>query len=134
MATNRETAQGERSLGSLFSELTREMTTLVRQEIQLAKAETSEKVSQAMSGVVALVAGGITLFAGLLVLEYAAILGLDVFFELWVATLIVAALNLIVGVIAVMSGRSRLKAANLAPQKTAESLRRDTEFAKEQVR
>lgn len=129
---------GDRSFGSLFTELTQETTTLVQQEVALAKAEMSEKISQVGSGLATLIIGGFVLFAGLLKLLDAAIFGIA---ELlppdltpWLAALIVGVIVAIIGAVMLQKGRNNLKSGNLAPRRTAESLRRDKEFAKEQVR
>lgn len=128
----------DRSFGSLFTELTQETATLVQQEIALAKAEMSEKISQVGSGLATLIIGGFILFAGLLKLLDAVIFGIA---ELlppdltpWLAALIVGVIVAIIGAVMLQKGLSNLKSRNLVPQRTAESLRRDTEFAKEQIR
>lgn len=128
----------DRSFGSLFTELTQETATLVQQEIALAKAEMSEKISQVGSGLATLIIGGFILFAGLLKLLDALIFGIA---ELlppdltpWLAALIVGVIVAIIGAVMLQKGLSNLKSRNLVPQRTAESLRRDTEFAKEQIR
>ncbi len=127
----------DRSFGSLFTELTQETTTLVQQEVALAKAEMSEKISQVGSGLATLIIGGFILFAGLLKLLDAVIFGIA---ELlppdltpWLAALIVGGIVAIIGAVMLQKGRSNLKSGNLVPQRTAESLRRDKEFVKEQV-
>ena len=134
MYSNKE----DRSFGSLFTELTQETTTLVQQEVALAKAEMSEKISQVGSGLATLIIGGFILFAGLLKLLDAVIFGIA---ELlppdltpWLAALIVGGIVAIIGAVMLQKGRSNLKSGNLVPQRTAESLRRDKEFAKEQIR
>lgn len=50
-------AKEDRSLATLFSDLTQETTALLRKEVELAKVEISEKVSQAQSGAVSLATG-----------------------------------------------------------------------------
>ena len=133
MYSNKE----DRSFGSLFAELTQETTTLVQQEIALAKAEMSEKISQVGSGLATLIIGGFVLFAGLLKLLDAVIFGIAKLLPPdltpWLAALIVGVIVAIIGAVMLQKGRSNLKSTNLAPQRTAESLRRDKEFAKEQV-
>jgi hypothetical protein len=56
----------DRSIGELFSELSQKTTTLVRQEIELAKAEMSQKASRVGKNVGFLVIGGIVAYTGLL--------------------------------------------------------------------
>jgi hypothetical protein len=133
MYSNKE----DRSFGSLFAELTQETTTLVQQEVALAKAEMSEKISQVGSGLATLIIGGFILFAGLLKLLDAAIYGIAELLPSdlspWLAALIVGVIVAIIGAVMLQKGRSNLQAGNLAPQRTAESLRRDKEFVKEQI-
>jgi hypothetical protein len=128
----------ERSFGQLLADLTNESTALVRNEIDLAKAEISEKVTQVGLGIAALAAGGLVLFAGFLVLLDAAVFGLAKLLEPYgwpaLAALIVAVGTMLVGGIVLMIGRSSLKATSLVPRRTTESLRRDKNFVKEQVR
>lgn len=128
----------DRSLGTLFSKLTQETTTLVQQEIALARAEISEKMSQISSALATLIIGGFILFAGLLKLLDAAIFGIAGLFEtgdrgLWIAALIVGGIVAIIGAIMLQKGRSDLQPRHLAPQRTAESLQHDKEFIKERV-
>jgi hypothetical protein len=66
----------ERSLGDLFSELTHEITTLLRQEVTLAKTELSQKAAHVGRDVGFLLAGGAVAYAGLLALVAALIIGL----------------------------------------------------------
>lgn len=128
----------DRSIGRLLTDLSTETTALLRGEIDLAKTEISEKVSQAAMAIAAIAAGALVLFAGFLVLLDAAVFGLGRVLEPYglpaLAALIVAIGTMIVGLIILLIGRSALKTENLAPRRTAESLRKDREFVKEQVR
>ncbi|KJS01196.1 MAG: hypothetical protein VR65_09875 [Desulfobulbaceae bacterium BRH_c16a] len=119
----------EKSITGLLSDLTRDITTLFRQEIRLVKTEMSEKVEKAESGLTMLVVGGAVAYAGFLMLLLAAILGLSLYVDPWVAALIVAVVILVVGLIMLGKGKSSLKARNLMPEKTVESLQRDRSLA-----
>jgi hypothetical protein len=125
-----EIRKEDKSIGALISDLTRDITTLFRQEISLVKTEMSEKVGQAESGATMLVVGGAVAYAGLLFLLIAAVLGLSLYMEPWLAALIVAAAALIIGLMMVAKGKSNLKARNLMPEKTVESLQRDKYLAR----
>ena len=126
----------DRPLGSLLGDLMGDLAELVSKEIQLAKAELAEKASQAATGAASLAVGGLVAFAGLLVLLDAAVYGVAALLgdaPLWASALIVGVVVLGVGMVLLMRGRSNLRAENLTPRRTVESLRQDAEMIKEQV-
>ena len=124
----------ERSLGDLFSDLSRETTTLVRQEVQLAKAELTQSATEAARGIGMLVAGGAVAYAGLLFVLLAIVFGLiEVGWEAWLSALVVGVVVVAIGAILVLRARESLKPANLAPRRTIETLKEDQEWAKEQI-
>jgi hypothetical protein len=124
----------ERSLGDLFSDLSRETTTLVRKEVQLAKAELTQSATEAARGIGMLVAGGAVAYAGLLFLLLAIVFGLiEAGWDPWVSALVVGLVVVAIGAVLVLRARESLKPANLAPQKTVETLKEDAEWAKEQI-
>jgi hypothetical protein len=124
----------ERSLGDLFSDLSRETTTLVRQEVQLAKAELTQSATEAARGIGMLVAGGAVAYAGLLFLLLAIVYGLiEAGWDAWLSALVVGLVVVALGAILVLRARESLKPANLAPRRTIETLKEDQEWAKEQI-
>jgi hypothetical protein len=124
----------ERSLGDLFSDLSRETTTLVRQEVQLAKAELTQSATEAARGIGMLVAGGAVAYAGLLFLLLAIVFGLiEAGWDAWLSALVVGLVVVAIGAILVLRARESLKPANLAPRRTVETLKEDQEWAKEQI-
>jgi xanthine/uracil permease len=124
----------ERSLGDLFSDLSRETTTLVRQEVQLAKAELTQSATEAARGIGMLVAGGAVAYAGLLFLLLAIVFGLiEAGWDAWLSALVVGLVVVVIGAILVLRARESLKPANLAPRRTVETLKEDQEWAKEQI-
>jgi xanthine/uracil permease len=124
----------ERSLGDLFSDLSRETTTLVRQEIQLAKAELTQSATEAARGIGMLVAGGAVAYAGLLFLLLAIVFGLiEAGWDAWLSALVVGLVVIAIGAVLVLRARESLKPANLAPRRTVETLKEDQEWAKEQI-
>jgi hypothetical protein len=136
-APNRNYQEG-RSLVGLFSDLWRETSTLVHNEAALARAEISEKLSQAGSGAAAIAAGAAILFAGFLVLLFAAVGALELLLQtehaIWIAPLVVGLIVMIAGYIALAKGRKEMKAQNLKPERTMQSLRDDAQFAREHAR
>lgn len=123
----------DRSLGSLFADLTQETSGLVRQEVELAKAEMSEKASQVGSAVASLAVGGALAFAGFLILLQAAVVALSEVMEPWLASLIVGGVVALVGIVLLLKGRSDLKTQNLAPRRTMESIQEDADLARERL-
>jgi len=119
----------EPSVSSLFSDLATELSTLFRQEIALAKAETSESLASAKAAVTALAIGGVLGFAGLIVLLFAAVYGLAAVMPQGWAALIVAVVTLAVSAVAVMSGIKKFKERSMLPKRSVQSLRRDAEVA-----
>jgi hypothetical protein len=124
----------ERSLGDLFSDLSRETTTLVRQEVQLAKAELTQSATEAARGIGMLVAGGAVAYAGLFFLLLAIVFGLiEAGWDAWLSALIVGLVVVAIGAVLVLRARESLKPANLAPRRTVETLKEDQEWVKEQI-
>ena len=128
------TAQG-RSLAGLFSDLWRETTTLVHDEAELAKADVTEKVTQAISGARSMAVGGAILFAGFIILLFAAVAALQMVLPVemapWLSPLIVGGIVMLIGFIALSSGKKDLKADALKPSRSTDSLRRDTDMVRE---
>jgi MFS family permease len=123
----------ERPIGDLVKQLAGQTSTLVRQEIDLAKAEMSEKASVAGKGagliggaavVGLLAAGALTAFLILLLSEA---------MDAWLAALIVAVVMGAIAAVLGLSGRNRVRAATPAvPEQTVETLKEDVEWAKTQ--
>jgi hypothetical protein len=123
-----------RSLPDLLSSLINEFSTLFRQEMRLARAETSETINGMMAGAIMLAMGGVLLIPAL-VLVFEAISHFIVAAGLPVewATLIVGVFFLVIGLILFLVGVNRLKVTNLAPDRTMEQVRRDAAAAREQI-
>lgn len=128
----------EKSLPTLFSDLTRETLDLMRQEIALARAEVSEKISTAEKAMVAIAIGAAIALAGLLLLLQAVVNGVAMLLPPdqapWLAPLLVGIVIAGIGYAMISSGRSNLTPENLSPRRTMHSLRRDTAVVQERAR
>ncbi len=125
------TDRDERSLGELFGDLSRETSTLVRQEVTLAKTELTQTVTQVGKDVGVLAVGGAIAYAGLLALLAALVLGLIALgLPAWLSALIVGVVVAGAGYALVQRGLSALKAVNLAPRQTMETLTEDVSALK----
>lgn len=133
--------QEERSIGQLLKELRDETTTLLRQEVDLAKTEMSEKASRFGTNVGALAVGGAVLFLGALALLAAVVYGLtsllDQFMSLgvaiWLAPLLVGLVLAGIGYSLTKKALDTLKQESLAPRKTAQSLQENKEWLKSKM-
>jgi len=125
----------DRSLGELFSELSSETTTLVREEINLAKAELTEKATEVGKDVGFLAVGGAVLYAGLLAFIAACIIALNLIVHLWwLSAAIIAVVVLGIGYFLVRRGLDALRQTSLAPTRTIDTLKGDAAMLKEQTR
>ena len=128
-----EQSRDDRSLGELFSELSRQTSTLIRQEVALAKVEMKQKGTEVGKDVVMMAAGGALAYAGLLALIATVIIILAEFIPWWLSALIVSLVVLGVGGMLVQRGMSALKQTSMAPEQTIETLKEDKEWAKKQL-
>lgn len=129
------TTKADASFGSLISNLTQQVTSLVRKEIELAKAELSEKTSQATRGIASIAMAGAVLMSGFLVLLAAAVYGLNTVLPPettpWLSALIVGVIVVIIGFIMLKSGQNKLKTQNLRPDRTMASVKNDQGLARQ---
>lgn len=129
----------DRSIGSLLTDLTRDLTSLFRNELHLARAELNEKLGQVGAGAKTLAAGGIFAFAGALILLQALVIGVDAIIDLfwqqnWVAPLLVGLVALLIGISMLRKGQKNLEPRQLSPNRTTESLRKDGQLVRDHVR
>lgn len=113
-----------RSLGDLLSELSRETSTLVRKEIELATTETSAKLRVAAGHTGVAAAGGALIHAGLLVLLAAIVIGLaQLGVTPWLSALIVGLLTMGVGYLLVNTGLGNLRRTRVVPTQAIETMK-----------
>jgi len=125
----------DRSLGDLFADLSRDTTTLVRQEVELAKTELTQKATRVGKDVGFLAVGGAIAYAGVLAFVAACVLALHLIVDLWwLSALIVAIVVAGIGYFMVRKGLDNLREGNLAPTQTLDSLKQDAVWAKEQTK
>lgn len=124
----------ERSLGELFGDLAREISTLFRAELDLAKTEMSQKAATVGKHAAMIAAGGAVAYAGLLALVAALILLLANWMPWWASALLVGLVVAGAGGFLVMNSINALKRADLAPTQTLETIKEDVQWAKGQTR
>ena len=123
----------ERSFGELLGELSEDVSTLMRQEVRLARAEMSRTLSRATTDAVKLGAGALVALAGGLTVVAALVLGLIALgLAAWVSALIIGALLGVIGYVMLRNGLQDLKRVDPTPHRTVQTLRDDLQWVKEQ--
>lgn len=128
----RQPKQPDRSLGDLFSEMTSDLSSLVRKEIELAKVETKEEATRAAKAGGMLGAGAIAAHMALLFLSFALAWLLAELLPTPVGFLIVGVIYAVAAGVLLMQGKKRMQQVDPVPQQTVETLKEDVEWAKAQ--
>ena len=121
----------DRPLGEVAGDLTRDLSLLVRQEMELAKAEMKEKGRVAAPGLGMIGGAGVTGLMAAGALTAFLILTLSIFLPEWSSALIVGAVLAAVTYVLVKQGKERVeKAGSPVPEQTIETVKEDVEWAK----
>jgi hypothetical protein len=125
----------DRSFSDLLSDALNRLTTLVRTEIQLARTEISLKISKAATGIAMVMGSAAFAISGLVLILLAISAWLDnAGLSRGVSNLIAGILGALVSAGLAWAGLQRLRADQLAPNRTMEQLQRDAMAAKEQLK
>jgi hypothetical protein len=122
-----------RPVAALLADLADQVIRLFRQEVALFKAELMEKLGLIGQGAGAIAGGALIAFSGWLALVAAAVLGLSLVVEPWLAALIVGLVLLGIGGALVYFGKRRFDADSLAMRRTVASLREDETWVREHL-
>jgi hypothetical protein len=121
----------DKPLGELVQDLSRQTSTLIRQEMRLAQAELTEKGRHAGKGAGMFGGAGVVALYGVGALVAAAILGLATVLEPWIAAAAIGAGLLLVAGILALTGKKELdEAGPPKPEQAIESVQRDIDTVK----
>lgn len=124
----------ERGIGELLASFAQDTTTLLSQEVELARAEVAIQANRAKAGAGLFGAAAVIGLAALGALTACAIIALALVLDPWLAALIVGAALLAVAGMLALAGRSRTKQiAPPVPERALEGLRRDAAAVQEGV-
>lgn len=131
-----------RSVGSLLRELTVEGRTLIKQEVELAKTEISEKLDTFQENTVQAVIGGVIALGGLMALLWAINMGLTALLTefvsaaiaVWLSPLILAAVFGIIGYSMIKNATRSMKQEGISPRRTTRTLKDDKEWVQQKAR
>ena len=131
MTMQNENELRDRPLGEVAKNLTRDVSLLVRQEFELAKAEMAQKGRTAAPGIGMLGGAGIVALCAAGALTAFAVLVFSIFLPEWAAALIVGAVLAAVAVALVRQGKERVaEAGKPIPEQTIETVKEDVEWTK----
>jgi hypothetical protein len=124
----------EQPMGELFKQLSDDLSTLVRQELQLAQAEITEKGKKAGVGVGMFGGAGLAALLALGAFTACLIAALATGMEVWIAALIVTVLYGATAGVLALNGKSRVsEAMPPVPEQTVETVKEDAQWAKTQL-
>ena len=131
MTMQNENQLRDRPLGEVAKNLTSDISLLVRQEIELAKAEMGQKARTAAPGIGMFGGAGIVALCAAGALTAFAVLVFSIFLPEWAAALIVGAVLAALAVVLVRQGRERVAdAGKPIPEQTIETVKEDVEWTK----
>jgi len=129
--TEQDAGLRERSIAELFSKLSAETSTLIRQEMELARAELTEKGKEAGKGAGLFGGAGAVGLLGAGALTAGVILLLDLAIAAWLAAILVGLVYVAVAAFLALQGRDRIQRATPpVPEQTVETVKEDVEWAK----
>jgi uncharacterized membrane protein YqjE len=125
---------GEKSASELLRDLSQQTGDLVRQEMELAKAELREKGKAAGIGAGMFGGAGVVALFGVGALTAAAILGLAIVLDAWLAALAVGAGYLAIAGVLALTGKKKVSQATPpVPEQAIESSKEDVEWTKQRA-
>jgi uncharacterized membrane protein YqjE len=123
----------EQSLGELLGRVSRDFSELVSTQVELAKVEIREEIAAAGRGAGILTGGAFCAYLAVILLSFAAAWGLSEIVPEGVAFLIVGAVYAVAAAVLLPKGKDRLSQVRPVPEKTAETVKEDVQWAREQM-
>jgi hypothetical protein len=124
----------ERSIGEVAGQLTRDLSLLVRQELELAKAEMREKGRIALPGLGMIGGAGVVALCAAGALTAFIVLVLELFLDAWLAALLTGVLLAGVAAGLALLGKERVEdAGSPVPEETIDNVKEDARWVKERA-
>jgi small-conductance mechanosensitive channel len=124
------TDPSDRSLGELIGEITSDLSTLMRKEIDLAKAEIREEAVKAGKAAGMLGGGAFLGYLCAVVLTFAAVFGLAHVIDIALAAVAVGVGLALIALVLVKTGQKKLRSVEPKPERTLETLKEDAQWAR----
>ena len=124
----------ERSVSDILQDILTHLQKIVRYEVRLAKAETREELSRALSSGLWIVAGVVVALSAWLFLLWTAAYALSTAMSAWAATLVVAIVTAVAAAVLIVGGIYRAKRIQPTPERTVESVKETLGWLKQSVK
>lgn len=121
------------SLGELIGKVSQDFSQLVSTQVELAKVEIKDEIRTAGKGAGILGVGALCAYMAVILLSFAAAWGLDAIMPTGFAFLIVGALWAIGAAVLLPKGKNKLSEVNPVPERTAETVKEDVQWARNQM-
>ncbi len=118
------------SIGELIGDISNDLSTLFRQEVELAKAELKQEAAKAGKAAGMLGVAGFAAYLAVVLLSFALVFALANVMDAGWAALIVAAIWAVVGGVMFVTGRNKLKTVDPVPHRTVDTLKEDAQWLK----
>jgi nitrate/nitrite transporter NarK len=119
---------GDVPVGTLVGQVAQDLSTLLRQEIALAKVETKQEIQRAGKAGGALGGAGIAGWLAIVFVSLAVMFALGAVMPLGWAALIVAAVWGVVAAVLFATGKRQLAEVNVVPERTVETVKEDVRW------
>jgi hypothetical protein len=132
--TSPKDAREDQSLGTLLGEVARDISELLRKELELAKVELRDEAAKASKAGAKIGAAGLMGYLALFLASFAAAWGLAEVIPAGWAFLVVAVVYAVVAAVLFINGRKQLREVSPTPRQTKETLKEDVSWVREQMR
>jgi uncharacterized membrane protein YqjE len=127
-------ATSDRSISEILQDVLRNLQSIVRSEVRLAKTEVGEELTKIKPAIVLLGIGAVCGLFGVLFLLLTTMYAIALALPLWASALVVAVVLMIITAITLKAGQKRMERVQPLPDKTIASMKENAEWARQQTK
>jgi uncharacterized membrane protein YqjE len=127
-------ATSDRSISEILQDVLRNLQSIVRSEVRLAKTEVGEELTKVKPAIVLLGIGAVCGLFGVLFLLLTTMYAIALALPLWASALVVAVVLIIITAITLKAGQKRMKRVQPLPDRTIASMKENAEWARQQTK
>ena len=127
-------AASDRPISEILQDVLRNLQSIVRSEVRLAKTEVSEELTKVKPVVILLAVGAVCGLFGILFLLLTTMYALALALPLWASAFVVAVVLIIIAAITLKTGQKRMEHVHPVPDRTIASMKENAEWARQQTK